>query len=112
MPERTKRSDLARKIDLILKAALNPNPQGTCVIISDVDIRFFRPIRPFIDEIANGDYDIVFQRDEDRSLQGQFRIHGDALFSASREHVAHCGQRWSRRSDGAARATRGLSIGL
>ena len=57
------------KIDLILKA-IEENPPGSYVIISDVDIRFFRPIRPFIDAISGGDYDIVFQRDEDRSLQG------------------------------------------
>ena len=57
------------KIDLILKA-IEENQPGTYVLISDVDIRFFKPVKPYIDAIATGDYDIVFQRDEDRSLQG------------------------------------------
>lgn len=56
------------KIKLVLKA-VNENPQGTLVVISDMDLRFFKPVAQYIREYAAHTVDAVFQRDEDRSLQ-------------------------------------------
>ena len=61
------------KIELVLRA-IRENPRDSVVIVSDMDLRFYKPMAPVIDAyIGVGDpydVDIVFQRDEDRSLQG------------------------------------------
>ena len=59
------------KIELVLKA-IREN-WGGLVLVSDVDVRFFREVAPLVERYAGaGDawgVDAAFQRDEDRSLQ-------------------------------------------
>lgn len=54
------------KITLILKA-IRENPPGTLLVVTDIDLRFFKPVARIVREYATDD--IAFQRDEDRSLQ-------------------------------------------
>ena len=60
------------KIDLVLRA-IRENPKDSVVIVSDVDVRFFKPVAPVVDAYVGVgdayDVDVAFQRDEDRSLQ-------------------------------------------
>ena len=65
----TQRMRYGPKGDLIQRA-LTENPEGSMVLISDIDIRFFRPMFDIVDVYAKSrNVDVVFQRDEDWSLQ-------------------------------------------
>ncbi|KAJ8601436.1 hypothetical protein CTAYLR_005922 [Chrysophaeum taylorii] len=64
----TQKQRYGPKGDLILQA-LAENPPGSVVLVSDLDIRFFRPIANIVDVYAKmRNADVVFQRDDDWSL--------------------------------------------
>lgn len=72
------------KGELILKA-LTENPRDSVVLVSDLDIRYFKPIASIVDLYATmrPDADVVFQRDDD------FTVNANLGFMAirCREHV-------------------------
>lgn len=72
------------KGDLILRA-LAENPPDSIVLVADLDIRFFRPIARIIElYAAMRDADVVFQRDEDYSLNANLGF----MALRCRAHVA------------------------